>query len=286
MTTTAPPRADSVTVLTPAGMLGAGFPPESLARGMTMSPDVIALDGGSTDSGPYYLGAATPKTTAAAVRRDLHLLVTAAAGADIPLIIGSCGTGGTDAGVDWVAALVAEILAAEGLNRRVARIYSEQRADDVVAHLDAGRVHPLPPHGALRVETVRECTHIVAMMGHEPIVAALTKGADIVLAGRATDTAVAAAVPLMRGMPAGPTWHAAKIVECGGKPLPAPALVVSSRRLTAKDSVSSHLHLTPRVRRPRWPRTCSTRQLTLFKCASPTALWTSVTRCTPRLIRE
>lgn len=222
MTTTAPPRADSVTVLTPAGMLGAGFPPESLARGMTMRPDVIALDGGSTDSGPYYLGAATPKTTAAAVRRDLHLLVTAAAGADIPLIIGSCGTGGTDAGVDWVADLVAEVLAAEGLNRRVARIYSEQRADDVVAHLDAGRVHPLPPHGALHVETVRECTHIVAMMGHEPIVAALTKGADIVLAGRATDTAVAAAVPLMRGMPAGPTWHAAKIVECGGQATTSP----------------------------------------------------------------
>jgi hypothetical protein len=39
----------------------------------------------------------------------------------------------------------------------------------------------------------------------------------VVLAGRATDTAVAAAYPLMKGMPAGPTWHAAKIVECGGQ---------------------------------------------------------------------
>nr|WP_307849780.1 acyclic terpene utilization AtuA family protein [Qaidamihabitans albus] len=39
----------------------------------------------------------------------------------------------------------------------------------------------------------------------------------MVLAGRATDTAVAAAYPLMKGMPAGPTWHAAKIVECGGQ---------------------------------------------------------------------
>ena len=55
------------------------------------------------------------------------------------------------------------------------------------------------------------------MMGHEPIVAALAAGADVVLAGRATDTAVAAAFPLMKGMPAGPTWHAAKIVECGGQ---------------------------------------------------------------------
>jgi hypothetical protein len=39
----------------------------------------------------------------------------------------------------------------------------------------------------------------------------------VVLAGRATDTAVAAALPLMFGMPAGPTWHASKIVECGGQ---------------------------------------------------------------------
>jgi hypothetical protein len=38
-----------------------------------------------------------------------------------------------------------------------------------------------------------------------------------VLAGRATDTAVAAAFPLMKGLPAGPVWHAAKIVECGGQ---------------------------------------------------------------------
>jgi hypothetical protein len=55
------------------------------------------------------------------------------------------------------------------------------------------------------------------MMGHEPIEEALRAGADVVLAGRATDTAVAAAYPLMKGMPSGPTWHAAKIVECGGQ---------------------------------------------------------------------
>ncbi len=53
-------------------------------------------------------------------------------------------------------------------------------------------------------------------MGHEPIADALDDGADIVLAGRATDTALIAAVALQRGMPAGPVWHAAKIAECGG----------------------------------------------------------------------
>jgi len=40
-------------------------------------------------------------------------------------------------------------------------------------------------------------------------------GADIVLAGRTTDTATVAALPLMRGDHAGAVWHGAKIAECG-----------------------------------------------------------------------
>jgi acyclic terpene utilization AtuA family protein len=202
---------DSVRILVPTGMLGAGFPQSIVDRGLEMGADVIAVDGGSTDSGPYYLGTGTAKTTAAAVRRDLRMLLRAAESARIPLIVGSCGTSGTDSGVDWVFSLVQEI----GTDLKVARIYSEQRAADLTERL--GRIHPLPPHGDLDPSTLESCEHIVAMMGHEPIAEALAGGADVVLAGRATDTAVAAAFPLLHGMPAGPTWHAAKIVECGAQ---------------------------------------------------------------------
>ncbi|MCY1136903.1 acyclic terpene utilization AtuA family protein [Actinoplanes sp. Pm04-4] len=202
-----------VRVLTPTGMLGAGFPPETVTRGLELGADVIAVDGGSTDSGPYYLGSGTAKTAAGAVAQDLLLLLRAAATAGIPLIIGSCGTSGTDSGVDWVAGLVRGILAEEGLDLRVATIYSEQRAAD----LPLDRIQPLAPASELDAATLHSCTHIVGMMGHEPIVAALEAGADVVLAGRATDTAVAAAFPLMKRLPAGPVWHAAKIVECGGQ---------------------------------------------------------------------
>jgi acyclic terpene utilization AtuA family protein len=207
----------TVRVLVPTGMLGGGFPPETVARGLDLGADVIAVDGGSTDSGPYYLGSGIAKTAAAAVARDLRVLLRAAATAGIPLIVGSCGTSGTDSGVDWVAGIVRDILAAEGLRLRVATIYSEQQAADLKELLHQGRVHPLPPAGELDPATLESCRHIVAMMGHEPIAEALAAGADVVLAGRATDTAVAAAFPLLRGMPAGPTWHAAKIVECGGQ---------------------------------------------------------------------
>jgi hypothetical protein len=215
---TEPPNpARSVGVLVPSGMLGAGFDPATITRGISLGADVIAVDGGSTDSGPYYLGAAQAKTAEGAVRRDLRQLLAAASDARIPVIVGSCGTSGTDSGVRWIAGIVHAICAEDGLNPRVARIFSEQRADELLPRLRAGRIRPLEPSGPLDAADLERCTHIVGMMGHEPIEQALRAGADVVLAGRATDTALAAAVPLMRGMPPGPAWHAAKIVECGGQ---------------------------------------------------------------------
>jgi hypothetical protein len=207
----------AVRVLVPTGMIGAGFAPETVDRGLDLGADVIAVDGGSTDSGPYYLGTGTPKTSTAAVARDMRVLLRAAAKAGIPLIVGSCGTSGADSGVDWLAGITAGILAEDGLALTVATIYSGQTPAYLRQRLAEGAIHPLPPHGPLDAETIDGCERIVGMMGHEPIEAALRAGADVVLAGRATDTAVAAAFPLLKGMPAGPVWHAAKIVECGGQ---------------------------------------------------------------------
>jgi hypothetical protein len=208
---------DSVGILVPSGMLGAGFSPDTITRGISLGADVIAVDGGSTDSGPYYLGAGVAKTTESAVRRDLRLLLAAANSAGIPLVVGSCGTGGTDSGVDWVAGMVNAICAEDGLDLTIAKIFSEQQADQLTGELERGRIHALPPSDPLDAATLSRCVHIVGMMGHEPIEQALRAGADVVLAGRATDTAVSAAFALMRGMPPGPTWHAAKIIECGGQ---------------------------------------------------------------------
>jgi hypothetical protein len=207
----------AVRVLVPTGMIGAGFTPETVERGLELGADVIAVDGGSTDSGPYYLGSGTPKTSTAAVARDMRVLLRAAVKAHIPLIVGSCGTSGADSGVDWLAGITAEILTQEGLHLIVATIYSEQNPAHLKGRLAEQAIHPLPPHGPLDTATIDGCARIVGMMGHEPIEAALRAGVDVVLAGRATDTAVAAAFPLMKGFPAGPVWHAAKIVECGGQ---------------------------------------------------------------------
>src|SRR4029077_5833476 len=64
-----------VRVLVPTGMLGAGFPPETIDRGLNLGAHVIAVDGGSTDSGAYYLGTATAKSAEKAVAQDLRVLL-------------------------------------------------------------------------------------------------------------------------------------------------------------------------------------------------------------------
>ena len=206
----------AVRVLVPVGMLGGGFPAETVVRGLSLGADLIAVDGGSTDSGPHYLGTATAKTARGAVLRDLRAILPLAHAAGVPVVVGSCGTAGTDAGVDWVHDIAVEVAAEAGISLDVARIYSEQDAAHLKDCLEAGRVRALPPAGDLDAETLGRCTHIVGLMGHEPIAAALADGAQLVLAGRATDTALIAALPLSRGLPAGPVWHAAKIAECGG----------------------------------------------------------------------
>ena len=210
------PSVDEVRVLVPAGYVGAGFPEATVYRARELRADVIAIDGGSTDSGPHYLGTATAKSARNAVARDLRHILLAARDAEIPVIVGSCGTSGTDAGVDWVYDIALEIAATEQLDLSIARIYSEQSAGELKRYLARDKIHPLPPAGALLPETLDQCSHIVGVLGHEPILDALNAGANLVLTGRATDTALIAAVPLGRGMPAGPVWHGAKTSECGG----------------------------------------------------------------------
>ena len=203
-------------VLVPSGVLGAGCNDEAFQRGVALAPDCLAIDGGSTDSGPHYLGTGTSKMTRQATKHDLRQMMRARDKLGVPLLVGSCGTCGTDSGVDWMADIAREIAREEGLMARLALVYSEVSADDLLPLLDAGKIDPLDPALPLTRERLLECDHIVGLLGYEPLADAIAKGADIILSGRTTDTAVLSAVPLMRGFPAGASWHAAKTAECGG----------------------------------------------------------------------
>lgn len=205
----------SCKILVPTGMLGSGCPEEAIERGFSMRPDAVAVDAGSTDSGPYFLATTHSKMTRGAVRRDLAQIIPRQLDAGILLIIGSCGSAGTDAGVDYVADICGEILTEIGRTAKIAKIYSEIRATDLVDRLARGQVRPLPPSLPLTKEEIESCIRIVGLQGAEPMQKAIRDGAQIILCGRATDTAVLACVPLMKGLPTGASWHAAKIAECG-----------------------------------------------------------------------
>ncbi|WP_069628173.1 acyclic terpene utilization AtuA family protein [Streptomyces niveus] len=201
-------------ILAPTGALGAGFDADAFERGVAARPDVIACDAGSTDSGPAALGSGTPKLSAQAVTRDLRLLLKARDRIGVPLIIGSCGTSGRDTGVDWVADITRTLAAEENLHFRLGLIYSDQPADRLQHLHDAGRIRPLANAPAIDRDLF-ERSHTVAMMGVEPIQEALDAGCDVILAGRASDTALFAALPHLRGSDPGLTWHMAKTIECG-----------------------------------------------------------------------
>jgi hypothetical protein len=203
-----------IRVLAATGVLGAGFKVDSLSRGIALEPTFIACDAGSTDSGPAYLGSGKPKLSREACARDLRLLLKARDALGVPLIIGSCGTSGCDVGVDWIAQLAREIASQERLHFNAALIKSDQSKAYLKRRLAEQRIRPLFPAPPIS-EQVIDSSQIVGMMGVEPIQAALVAGANVVLAGRASDSALYAAIPITLGAEPGLSWHAAKALECG-----------------------------------------------------------------------
>jgi hypothetical protein len=131
------------------------------------------------------------------------------------LLVGSCGTSGRDWGVDYFADFARRVAKESGQKFTVAKIYAEVSPELVIERLRAGRIHPIEPAPDYDENSVGRSIRIVSVMGAEPFQAALDQGADVVLAGRATDTAIFAAIPLARGLDPGLAWHAAKIAECG-----------------------------------------------------------------------
>jgi hypothetical protein len=211
-----------VRVLAANGSLGSGFKPASFERGLALNPHMIGCDAGSTDSGPAYLGGGMPKHSRAACKRDLRLMMLGRHRLGVPLIIGSCGTSGRDVGVEWMADIAREIAAQEGLAFRMALIRADQPATYLRRRMAEGRIRPLKPAPHLD-DSVIETSHVVGMMGTEPILAALDAGADVILAGRASDSALYAAVPIRMGAHPGLSWHAAKTIECGAACCVAPS---------------------------------------------------------------
>ena len=201
-------------VLSPTAILGYGFPEKSFYRGMEKSPHLIAVDAGSTDPGPYYLGAGKSFTSRSAVGRDLSIILKASIETSIPCIIGSAGGSGARPHVDWTEIIIREIAAEQKLSFRMAVIYADVTIDEILEAMNHGAIQPLYPAPEIYPKDVKESVRIVAQMGAEPVMKALEADCQVILCGRCYDPVPFAAPALKKGFNPGLALHMGKILEC------------------------------------------------------------------------
>src|SRR5229473_1660528 len=208
---------DEIRTIAPSGAVGAGYDEASFLAAMEHErPHFIGCDSGSTDPGPFPLGSGVSHWNRVLYKRDLAPMLRAALKYQVPLLIGSAGSAGGDLNLAWAREILLEIAREEGLHFKLGVIHSEQKRDYLKRRLREGRIRALNPVLPYNEEVIDRSTHIVGMMGIEPFQVALKGGADVVLAGRASDTSIFSAIPIREGFPAGIVWHAAKVLECGG----------------------------------------------------------------------
>ena len=205
---------EEIRILSPTAILGYGFPMESFVEGMKRKPHVIAVDAGSTDPGPYYLGAGKSFTDYNSVKRDLGIMIPAAIGAGIPVIIGTGGGCGGYPHVEFCRRIIEEIANEKKISFKLAIIQSELDKELIKSKLRKGEVVPLHPAGPITEEDVDNTVRIVAQMGEEPYIKALNEGANVILAGRSYDPSVFAALAIKEGFDRGLAIHLGKILEC------------------------------------------------------------------------
>lgn len=206
---------ESCKILIPAGACGVGINDAAFASGLAFKPDCIAMDAGSTDSGPAYLAKGICKYSDQSLEHDLELSISGAVELGIPLFISSCGTCGTDSSLEHFVSIAEKIIKRHGYHVKIAVISSQMDAALLERKWDEGKIHALPGAPEIQRDSFASCSNIVGLMGAEPFIEAHKNGAQIVFAGRATDTGVVAAYGLMQGMHEGACWHGAKVTECG-----------------------------------------------------------------------
>ena len=208
---------DEVRLLAPTGHLG--FTPlerESFLAGLEREPDFVVADSGSCDIGPYPLGADEPASPPAWQYHDLEILLVETRRRGIPLIVGSASDTGTRRGVDQFAQMVEAIAERHGLRPfRLACIYADVPLERLRRLLEQGvAIRGLDGRPDLTAADLDQTARAVAVMGAEPIVAALDAGADVVICGRSSDAAIFAAAALWCGMPPATAYYAGKVLEC------------------------------------------------------------------------
>ncbi|MBF4692781.1 acyclic terpene utilization AtuA family protein [Fusibacter ferrireducens] len=208
---------DHVKILSPCGILGYGFPKASFWKGIEDEPDAIVVDAGSTDAGPHKLGANTAIVSRQACKKDLEFMLVAGHEHKIPVIIGSAGGSGGKVHVNWTLDIINEILEEKALMpSKIAVVWADIPKTLIKEKMQLGQVTPLGKTvPELNESVLDETNDVVAQMGIEPILEALSQNADIIVCGRAYDPSPFAAVGVYYGFDEALSYHLGKVLECG-----------------------------------------------------------------------
>ena len=208
-------QRDALRVMISTGHLGtAPSGLESFMAAIETRPDYLVADGGSADPGPVYLGETIE--LGHFVREELELFLVESRKRGIPLIIGSAGDSGSNAGVDSCVRMLREIAEQHRIPKfRLGYFYSEVTGDFLADEIAAGRtIRGLGSFGDLTAEEALAATRIVAVAGNAPFLELLDRGADVIVAGRCGDANFTAAPCIHAGFPESLATHMGKMIEC------------------------------------------------------------------------
>lgn len=210
-----PSRRDELSVMISTGHLGtAPSGLESFMAAIETMPDYLVADGGSADPGPVYLGENIE--LGHFVRDELELFLTESRKRNIPLIIGSAGDSGSNAGVDSFVRQIRDIAEVHRIPKfRIGYFHSEISGDFLSNEIAAGNtIRGLGKYGDLTPEAALAATRIVAVAGNAPFLELLDAGVDVIVAGRCGDANFTAAPCIHAGFPAPLAFHMGKMIEC------------------------------------------------------------------------
>jgi hypothetical protein len=207
----------STRIICPNGHLGfAPLKVESFHLGVAAKPDFIAADSGSDDVGPVPLGTDTSTSPRQWQENDLEEMLLAARKLDVPMIIGSAGDTGTNSRVDLYVDMIKSLAEKHDLpSFRLGYFYSEVEPEYLRAKMRAGSpILGLDGRPPLTEEELDATDRIVAMAGAHPFMDLLDQGADVIIGGRSSDSAIFAAAALHRGHGLSESYYLGKVLEC------------------------------------------------------------------------
>ncbi|MBQ4160364.1 MAG: acyclic terpene utilization AtuA family protein, partial [Clostridia bacterium] len=246
------------------GLLGYGYSEEALNIAFSEKVDYLGVDAGSTDPGPHYLGSGKSFTDRGAVKRDLALALPKALEHKAPFIIGTAGGAGSSAHVAWLKEILLETAAEQGLSFKLGIVLSDVSKAYVLEKFESGKLLNMSDEMPADKAVIEESTRIVSQIGIAPIIELLKQKVDVIICGRACDTAIYAAPCVFEGYNEGLAFHMAKIMECGA---------MCSEPVAAADVMQGYMHKEYFELRPANPiRKCTVDRVaahTLYEQSNP-----------------